>query len=86
MLGANMGPCWHSKSREILVWWQQGTAGKAPGRAPETHYIEIFAVLSFELEIRQNVSQVERNILTKFQPERSNRGGGAVAGRGFQVP
>ena len=34
----------------------ESTAGRAPGRAPETHYIEISLSFPFELEIRQNVS------------------------------
>ena len=34
----------------------EATAGKAPGRALETHYIEMSLSFFFELEIRQNIS------------------------------
>ena len=34
----------------------EATAGKAPGWAPETHYIEISLSFPFELEIRQKGS------------------------------
>ena len=34
----------------------EATAGRAPGRALETHYIEMSRSFCFELEIRQNVS------------------------------
>ena len=44
----------------------EAKAGKSPGWALETYSIET-SLSFFELEIRQNVSQVERNILTRFQ-------------------
>ena len=59
--GAQNGKAsWHRFLSDFGGFWEvlggEATAGRAPGRAPETHYIEMSLSFPFELEIRQNVS------------------------------